>query len=90
MERFLKDLEKQLATMSAADRAKLVEGLQKISQGVSLLGGRLRPSKFGALGVLRELVYGISSGRTFSKTIEKAKAMAGKIGPHVDAFLRSL
>jgi hypothetical protein len=89
VERFLKDLEKQLAKMSPADRAKIISGLQKIAAGVEELGGKFRPSMLGAVGVLRELSYGMSAGRPFRLTVEKAKTMAGKIGPHVDTFLRA-
>jgi hypothetical protein len=90
MERFLRDLEKHLAKSSPAERARLVDGLKLISKGCSALGGTFKPSAMGALGVLKELMYGVSSGRPFAKTVDKAKAQAGKIGPHVDAFLRAL
>jgi hypothetical protein len=89
MDRFLRDLEKSLAALSAAEREEVTRGIQECIRGVTKLGGRVRPSLMGGAGMMREMSFNMAAGQPFRKLVEKAKLRAPKVGPHVNALLQA-
>jgi hypothetical protein len=89
MDRFLRDLEKCLAKLSPDERDEVVRGIRECIEGVTKLGGRVRPSLMGGAGIMREMSFNMAAGRPFRKLVEQAKAKAPKIGPHVSALLQT-
>jgi len=87
----LTELEARLAALPAAERAELAGAVKTlvtaVTKSTSTIGTRFKPSKIAALGVLTELMGGLSNGAAF---LQRLKKIAPTIGPHVAALVQAL
>lgn len=89
MESLLRELEKQLGTMTAEQRAATAVALAdviKASRGLKVLN----LSRATVLRAIQMIGVGMVQGKTLASHLADAKRMAPKIGKHVETLVHAV
>lgn len=91
MKTFLRELQKVLARMSAAEKRRAFQILDGLVDGLSNFGVAVPGLPLKAIGALiADLSMYMSMGKKGPAVFEKARAMAPEIGPDVDELVTHL
>jgi hypothetical protein len=90
VESLLRELEAQLARMTAADRERVAVGFRALFTAGRELGDCVSFSGRTALAFVQVITLGMASGRALASYLTEANKLAPKVGPHVGALVQAL
>lgn len=82
----MRELERQLGRMSAAQKGEVVEALRAVLGGAQRLSGRMGLSGGATLKLLGWLSVAMNQNKSMRQIVETAKGKARAVGPHVEAL----
>lgn len=89
MERFVRELEAQIAGMSEENRAALAASVRAITEGTAVLKPLVKFSLPSVVMLLGSLTVSIQTGKGLESFLLKARTVAGK-GSHVDRLIQTI